>query len=98
MDEIPKRVLDFWEAFDMVEPVGEQWSQTAQLSTLFHQLINVNLASAGVKSDPIDFESHMPPRYLRVMTNEKPQQDSGTMFSTFASIFGMSEVVDGRHD
>jgi hypothetical protein len=81
----------------MVEPIGEQWSQTAQLSTLFHQLINVNLASAGVKVQPPEFESYMPGRYMPV-EKPKPQQDTASMFSTFATMFNMSGVVDGRND
>lgn len=57
---LPKGALDQWLAFDLVEPMGERWLQTATLA----QSVELPLF-AQTNQDPPDVESYMPRRYLR---------------------------------
>jgi hypothetical protein len=57
---LPKGALDQWLAFDLVEPMGERWMQTATLA----QSIELPLFAQAGKDAP-EVESYMPRRYLR---------------------------------
>ena len=74
MDSIPKSVLDFWEAFDAVEPIGDRWIQTAQLSSQLELVLCKGLNGYT----PRTIDDFMPTRYLRE-EKEKPMQTADDM-------------------
>lgn len=52
-------------AFDSVEPIGDEYRQTAELRLGLMQLLSVNYAANGVKVDmPTDWRDLMPERYV----------------------------------
>jgi hypothetical protein len=92
--------LDKWAAFDAVEPIGERWLQTAQLTTMVERLIEQNALHRGFdKFTPTTIENNMPPRYRR----EKATKQTATQpakpasqhmqFHQLAASLGLSEVV-----
>lgn len=94
-------------AFDAVEPIGERWRQTAQLTTMVERLIEQNALHNGCdKFEPTTIENNMPPRYWRdkasKQTATKPtkQQDPNFQFHQVAAALGLSKVVlkHGRID
>lgn len=90
---LPRGALDFWEAFDMVEPIGEQWSQTAQLTWA---------STLDVFKEPKEPDDFMPPRFIRptkeVAAKLPTQDEAKQQFDSFLGIFGFSGVDDGRND
>lgn len=84
MEDTPSRVIDFWEAFDSVEPLGEQWMQTAQISHLLDRIFACH--SNSTKIYPV--EDYMPPRYTKppaVVQTKKVQRvtDMKAVLSSF---------------
>lgn len=75
---LPRGALNFWEAFDAVEPIGEQWRQTAQL-TWANTLENFK--------EPREPDDFMPPRFRRKKRRIIPE-DSGQIASQFQSLVG----------
>jgi glutamate-1-semialdehyde aminotransferase len=73
MDSVPARVLDFWQAFDSLEPIGEHWRQTAETNSLLARLIECQAAKLGVKLDTTTVEDCMPLRFLRKQATKKPE-------------------------
>lgn len=61
-----KRILDWWEAFDRINPLPNEWMQT---SLICHELARTQatvMASQGAKigkDDVRTWESFMPPRW-----------------------------------
>jgi hypothetical protein len=98
--------LKRWEAFDAVEPIGERWLQTAQITTMVERVLEQNALHRGFdKFKPATIESNMPSRYMREQvtpSNEKQKKpmQPNIQFHQVAAAFGLSEVVlkHGRID
>lgn len=88
---LPRGALDFWEAFDMVEPIGEQWKQTAQLTWA---------STLDVFKEPKEPDDFMPTRFQRQKKQaEVPQpEEAKQQFDAFLGIFGFKGVNNGRND
>lgn len=59
----PPHILNFWEGFDRVEPIGEAWRQTAQLSSMLSQILGAHYAATGVELEALSQDDCMPARY-----------------------------------
>lgn len=105
LEEVNPNVLDFWQAFDSIEPIGENWRQAAQITTIVERLIEFTAAINGSENfTPSTIDDNMPARYHRekkakVLSDAKPQ-DSNLQFHSLAAAFGLSRVVldNGRID
>lgn len=89
---LPRGALDFWEAFDMLEPIGEQWKQTAQITWA---------STLDLFKEPRQPDDFMPPRFEQVKKEvvEFPKpEEAKQQFDAFLGIFGFSGVADGRND
>lgn len=60
MKSLPANALNQWIAFDRVEPMGEEWMQTASII----QAINMPIYARSGQEMP-EVEVFMPPRYRR---------------------------------
>lgn len=60
MQQLPANTLNQWIAFDRVEPMGEEWMQTASII----QAMNMPIYARAGKEMP-EAEVFMPPRYRR---------------------------------
>jgi len=60
MKDLPAGTLNQWIAFDRVEPMGEEWMQTASIV----HAINMPIYARSNSELP-DVEVFMPPRYRR---------------------------------
>lgn len=96
MDRVPARVLDFWLAFDSIEPIGEQRLQHAELLAVLHRLTTETLGNMGVPMKPVKIDGYMPPRYKpekpepeKPFKRSKPEDD----FKQVASAFGLGRVI-----
>jgi hypothetical protein len=89
---LPAGALNQWEAFDAVEPIGDEWKQTAQLSLMLRNLFEIQLATSGVKTEPITLDDFMPARYRRPPVKKK-KKDPKAMFNSLASLFGLKGVA-----
>jgi hypothetical protein len=79
------RILDFWEAFDRIEPIGGRWKQAAMIA---HEVsINhaVTMATVGGKLDPKPIEDFMPPQY-RPPKKAKPRKRGLSMSAMRAKL------------
>jgi hypothetical protein len=102
LESLPPRALDCWIAFDAVEPIGEQWMQSAQICGLLSQVIGVIAATNGVKLDsqtmqdfmPSRFE--MPPKTKQSKTSKKNQKV--VEFNAVAAKLGLGVVVNGNNN
>lgn len=93
---MPIGTLDFWEAFDAVEPIGGQWEQSAMIA---HQIAIKTFCDAGQK--PPEWEQFMPPRYQppkETKIDIPTETDAVNQFRSLAAAFGLSEVIDGNND
>jgi hypothetical protein len=107
LSSLPRGALDGWEAFDAVEPIGEHWRQTAQLTTIVTRLIEQNKVYNGFEvAEPATIDGNMPARYRREKTKKqvtakstKPAEPNA-QFHQLAASFGLSQVVlaHGRSD
>lgn len=80
----------------MVEPIGEQWMQTAMLS---RQIAFNTFAKVGEKAP--DLEDFMPARYKRmpaVVVEQVDPDQNKRQFDAFLGIFGFKDVNNGRND
>lgn len=96
LEKVPSRVLDFWEAFDSVEPIGEQWRQTAETNTLIERLVELRLLEFGSKFEPATVDSNMPARYRREKKQPATQavkNDPVSEFEKLGAALGLGEVV-----
>lgn len=87
---LPRGALNFWEAFDAVEPIGEQWRQTAMLAWM---------SSLDKFQDPRDIDDFMPPRFRRKKRRiEMPNGDeTKQQFEKLTSLFGF-QGSNGNND
>jgi hypothetical protein len=94
---VPAKVLDFWEAFDAVEPIGEAWRQTAETNTLIERLIELKLVQYGSKFAPATVESNMPARYRREKKQpaivQVVESDPVSEFEKLGAALGLGEVI-----
>lgn len=65
MTEVEPRILDFWEAFDRIEPFGESWEQAATICAVVQNGQVMQSASMGVSLEPKTYLDYMPPRFVR---------------------------------
>lgn len=86
---LPRGALNFWEAFDAVEPIGEQWGQTAMLAWAS------TIENFREPKEPEDF---MPVRFRRKKRRlEIPtKEDSKLQFESFIGLFGFNP--DGNNN
>lgn len=78
LTETPARVLDYWEAFDHVEPIGEQWLQAAQICEMLSRGHVVAMATVGQTLEPKSIEDFMPARWNQPTTKAKaPKKGMG---------------------
>lgn len=77
LTETPARVLDYWEAFDRVEPIGDQWLQTAQICEMLSRGHTVAMAAVGQKLEPKTIEDLMPARWVAPKTRKAPKRGLG---------------------
>lgn len=95
MEYVSPRVLDFWEAFDAVEPIGEQRLQSARIETMLCRLVEYTAASMGQAIEPTSVEENMPYRYKREQKQNvasKPS-DPKAEFTRIASSLGFGKVI-----
>jgi len=89
LSSLPRGALDFWEAFDMVEPIGERWRQSAMVS---HQSSMGVYLQAG--KEPPDVDDFMPPRYKRRKPPKEVAKPVDEQFKDMLKIVGLN----GNHD
>jgi hypothetical protein len=89
---MPRGALNFWEAFDMVEPIGEEWAQTALIA---HQASMDLYCKAG--KTPPDIEAFMPARYKRPKRLDLPKP-AKEQFQSLLAMTGFKETVHGDND
>ena len=77
MTEVPTRVLDFWEAFDRIEPIGEHWLQTAMLGQTLSEGHVLTMASVGHEHSPKSYEDFMPGRWVPPQKAPPPRKGLG---------------------
>lgn len=62
---MPKGALKGWEAFDRIEPIGEQWLQTSQISYWVKHIADIQLSKCGGRVNQLKPDDFMPPRFDR---------------------------------
>lgn len=92
LQSLPRGALDFWAAFDQVEPIGERWAQSAMIA---HQSAFGVYCQAG--KDPPPFEDYMPPRWKRPkkkveITLPTSAEDNAAAFKSMLGMVGLSKV------
>lgn len=87
--------MDFWTAFDAVEPIGEAWRQTATTNTLLERQIEYEAAKNGAVFEPATVDSHMPARYVPEHKPKQtiPQRINEADFAAFGRSAGLTEVL-----
>jgi hypothetical protein len=97
---LPRGALDFWAAFDRVEPIGERWAQSAMIA---HQSAFGVYCQAG--KDPPSFEDYMPTRWKRPrkkaeITLPTSANDNAKAFKSMLGTFGLDKAKEqhGRYD
>jgi hypothetical protein len=81
---MPKGALNFWEAFDRVEPIGDEYYRDAMIarsSAMYSYL------KAG--QEPPSVDDYMPSRYKRVKAIRLPTAEENA--AQFAATKGMFE-------
>lgn len=68
----PPEVLDFWMAFDRIEPIGESAWQSARIEAMLYSIRQAVLAFGGQRTDCITPDDCMPPRYLKYEQKKSP--------------------------
>jgi hypothetical protein len=95
---LPRGALDFWAAFDQVEPIGERWAQSAMIA---HQSAFGTYCQAG--KEPPDFEDYMPPRWKRPkkrveITLPSSSNENQKAFGGILKSLGLEKAKNGRND
>lgn len=96
MNEEPraKEILDFWEAFDKVDPVGEEWMQTATMCQELSLMRSSILATHGGKLEPRKYTEFLPARHIDsppppVDTKDLPDESPDEIHNKFVAEMGM---------
>lgn len=72
LKSLPVGALDKWLAFDSIEPIGEQWRQSAKILHAIWSGINFSAVANGAKDvKPFDEDDFMPSRYQRIKKRER---------------------------
>jgi hypothetical protein len=90
LSSLPAGALDFWMAFDQLQPIGDDWFQTALIA---QQASFGTFAQAGVDIPEID--SFMPARYKTVKKKPEPKKESGSGLDTLLRITRLDKVANG---
>jgi hypothetical protein len=97
LKKLPHGVLDQWVAFDRVEPIGEDWKQTASILSMLSNLAGTIAATAGITMEVADVNDCMPLRYQRPKKALKPAipkpEAAKTDFARFGASVGLTEVI-----
>lgn len=60
LENVPKRVLDFWDAYYKIEPFGIESHQAATICQMLDWIYTAVLAKNGVQRDPLSYHDYMP--------------------------------------
>jgi hypothetical protein len=95
MDSVAPRVLDFWQAFDAVEPIGEQRLQSARIEAMLSRVVEYIAATNGHEMEPTTINDCMPWRYKREtkQTVTPKPSDPKTEFAQVAASLGFGKVL-----
>lgn len=91
LSRLPEGVLTFWEAFDRIEPIGEEWEATARVCEVVSM---PTFAQAGI--DPPDWTRYMPPRFKKPKA-PKSQQPEPNGFQTLLSLTKLDKIANGKN-
>lgn len=69
--EDARRILNFWEVIDRLDPLPDPWRQTAMTCFQVEKMVAAQYASAGAKYEITKYEDFMPPQYSPEL---KPQK------------------------
>ena len=83
-----KRVVDFWLAYDRIEPIGDRWLQTSILASSLSRIEATLFAANGAKGEVVDFREFMPARWIR----DKPPKKKKSGISMMA----MRRKLEGK--
>lgn len=61
-----RRILNFWEALDRVDPLPDPWRESAMVCYQIEKVVAAQYASAGAKYEMTKYEDFMPPQYTRL--------------------------------
>jgi len=86
--------MDFWMAFDAVEPIGDQWRQFAELRSSVMQLLSVMYAANGVKFQaPVAWQEYMPERFMwdrpETPVTPEPEKDKESQMAEMKRVGAM---------
>lgn len=95
MDSVAPRVLDFWQAFDAVEPIGEQRLQSARIEAMLSRVVEYIAATNGHEMEPTTINDCMPWRYKREPGRQQKttKADPQAEFKQIASSLGFGKVL-----
>lgn len=57
--------MNFWQAFDQIEPIGDERRQFAMVCALLSYALKIELAKSGVKAESREEDDYMGPSYVR---------------------------------
>lgn len=88
---LPRGALNFWEAFDRVEPIGEEYYRDAMIARS-----SAMYAYLKGGQEPPSVEDYMPPRYKRpqqfkVFSTDETQKQFAATKSMFEGLAKMSK-------
>lgn len=88
LDVVGEDELRIWRAYDRIEPMGEEWTQTVMLARLLDGLRLLYSAAHGEKADPIEADDLMPPRWLKPKMNQASQTPEEIQQTMIAALGG----------
>lgn len=80
---VPRRVLNFWRKFDRIEPIGEQWFQTALLGQELSRVRSTLFAVHGSNVQAETYQDFMPSRWSGRKADQAPKQSNKIALSNF---------------
>jgi hypothetical protein len=90
LSSLPAGALDFWMAFDQLQPIGDEWLQTALVA---QQASFGAFAQAGV--DVPELESFMPARYKPKKRKPQSETRSQNDFDVLLRMTQLDKVANG---
>lgn len=95
MESIGSHVLDFWVAFDSVEPIGDEWEQTACIRESLASVFGALIVQKDNTVEPATAMDFMPARYIRdqepIEEDPPAVMDPVEEFKMFGRLFGFTE-------
>lgn len=64
MTGVEKRILDFWEAVDRIDPLPDPWLQTSLICQEIRRIADIEIAKGTGEVTPSDYTDFMPSRWL----------------------------------